>query len=320
MITGLRRVVARALEREKGALARALGASLDPIRTLELPAGVKIIGVGGSTLGGSGRTPLAIAVARALSHQFACEVAFVAHGHGGRVRLARRVEAGDDATEIGDETAIAAHALAGPVFVGPRPTALALAARSAGVVVVDRLLQTRPQRLACSLLAVHAQAPWGSTATLPFGDLVASPAILSAAADERVVIGGTLAPERFALSRPVRGLRVGALATLARPERMRAALRRLGIAPEVFVDRADHAPFTAGELTAIDRLGRRHRLDAWVVDAKTATLLPRARRRDTILLSHEVQVSPELLRRICFHAGLPAVGAHAMLAIAEARC
>jgi len=317
----LQRAVARALEREKPRWLRPLGISLDPIRTLALPPEAKVIGVGGATLGGSGRTPLAIALARALAELLGNDqVAFVAHGHGGRVRHARRVAVGEDAAEIGDETAIAASSLRLPVFVGPRRETIELAARSAHVVVVDRLLQARPYRLACSLLAVNEAAPWGAFAKLPFGDLVAAPATLIAAADELVAIGGRLARERFTLSRPVEGLRVGALATLARPWRMRQALARLGVHPSLFLDRADHALLDATELANLDRLRRRHGLDAWVVDAKTAALMPRDRRPDLVELSHDLELAPDLLLRVCERAGLALPSPHAKLANGEARC
>lgn len=284
--------------------------SLDPVRSVALPAGATIIGVGGATFGGSGRTPLAIAIARTLQEHHG-NVAFVAHGHGGRVRVARTVFREDDAREVGDETVIAARSLEVPVIVGPRTEALGLAARSASIVVVDRLLQTRPQRLSCSILAVDAHAPWGASARAPFGDLLSTPERLVRSCDEVVAIGGALAPVRYELSRSVAGLRVGAIATLARPARMKAALAHLGVTPHAFVDRADHALFSAGELRRIDVLGKQRRIDAWIVDAKTAVLLPEARRSAAIFLRQVITVTPELLDRI---------RAHAKLANGERRC
>lgn len=304
------RLISRAIEREKPPWMRRFGVSLDPLRTLALPAGATVIGVGGATFGGSGRTPLAIAIARALHAQHG-DVAFVAHGHGGRVRVARAVRREDDAREVGDETVIAARELELPVIVGPRTEAIALAARSASIVVVDRLLQTRPERLSCSILAVDAHTPWGSSARAPFGDLLATPERLVRACDEVVAVGGALAPVRYALSRSVAGLRVGAIATLARPGRMKSALDHLGVTPHAFVDRADHALFTAGELRRIDVLGKQRRIDAWIVDAKTAVLLPEARRPAAISLHQVITITPELLARI---------RAHAKLADGERRC
>ncbi len=155
------------------------------------------------------------------------------------------------------------------------------------------------------MLAVQADAPWGSFARLPFGDLTTTPARLVAAADEVVAVGGALAPSTFSLERGVEGVRVGALSTMARPERMRRTLGELGLSPRVFIERVDHAPFTRSELAALAR----HRVDAWVVDAKTAVLLPRGAGLETILLSHTVTLSFELHRRIRARANLAKPGA-----------
>jgi tetraacyldisaccharide-1-P 4'-kinase len=257
------RAIARFLEREKR---WSFGLSLDPVRELDLPRGVSVIGVGGSTLGGSFRTPVAIALARALG-----DVALVSHGAGARVTRARIVEHDDDVREVGDEALIAVRALDAKVIVAPsRREAIAFAARHARTIVVDRLLQTRPVRLSRSILAVDARAPFGAGVTLPFGDLVAPRERLIAACDEIVAIGQQ--DEVLTLDPRARGLRVGAIASLARPDRMRRALQSLGVDPIVFVERNDHAPVNDRERRALEGLATRHRLDGWVVDAKTAVL------------------------------------------------
>ena len=63
MKSSLTRAVARFLEREKR---WSFGLSFDPIRDLALPTDRVVIGVGGATLGGSFRTPVAIALTAAL--------------------------------------------------------------------------------------------------------------------------------------------------------------------------------------------------------------------------------------------------------------
>jgi tetraacyldisaccharide-1-P 4'-kinase len=193
------------------------------------------------------------------------------HGAGARVTRARIVERDDDVREVGDEALIAARTLAAKVVVAPtRAEAIAFAARHAATIVVDRLLQARPLRLARSLLAVDASAPFGSGATLPFGDLVAPRERLLAACDELVAIEPSA--ELLSLDPRARTMRVGAVASLARPGRMLRALRALGVEPAVFVERADHAPVSERERRALDRLSSRAGLDGWIVDAKTAVL------------------------------------------------
>src|SRR5437660_8952765 len=78
------------------------------VRPLSVPAGVRAVGVGGSTLGGSNKTPLAIALAKAIAVQGE-QVVFVGHAYRARPRIARLVSPGDDIREVGDEALLAAR-------------------------------------------------------------------------------------------------------------------------------------------------------------------------------------------------------------------
>src|SRR6476469_6825755 len=80
-------------------------------RPLEIPEGARIIGVGGATLGGSGKTPVAIEIARSLAARGE-HVALVGHAYRARPRFARVVEVSDDVREVGDEALLAARMLA----------------------------------------------------------------------------------------------------------------------------------------------------------------------------------------------------------------
>src|SRR5690606_17789775 len=116
--------------------------------------------------------------------------------------------------------------------------------RHASHVIVDALLQTRPVRLAESLLVLDAAAPWGSGACPPRGDLRAAPHELAKACDKLVLVErpGARARARLDFDRPVlvarseitgalhRGrriglgelsaLRVGVVLAVARPARV----------------------------------------------------------------------------------------------------
>src|SRR5262249_21767504 len=155
------------------------------VRRVDLPSGVRAIAVGGATLGGSGKTPLAIAAALALSAAGA-RVAFVGHAYRARPGRGRGVTGGDPSSEGGDGGRVAARALppAGvPVLVGPaRADAIALAGSLADVLVLDGVAQTAPAPAALALLALDATAPWGRPAAVPpAGDLRAPRAALLAA-------------------------------------------------------------------------------------------------------------------------------------------
>src|SRR6266576_2290654 len=64
-------------------------------RKLTLPQATSVIGIGGSTLGGSYKTPFSIAVARALAERGE-RVALVGHAYRAKPGRARRVTPADE--------------------------------------------------------------------------------------------------------------------------------------------------------------------------------------------------------------------------------
>lgn len=294
----LRRAVARALEQGvfDGVSARLLGrgwaACSNPVRPVRLPPGARVVGVGGATLGGSGKTPVVLALARALAAKH--RVAVVASGYRARTRSTRQVEPSDDAEHVGDEAAWLARALADVsvrVFVGPsRELALSCAARDAQVVIVDGLLQTSPERLACSFLVLDDAAPWGARRCPPAGDLRASPDLLLAACDSvllgpggepmhhvtsskdvsrvlwfRARVRGARTPSgRFVSLSELARTRLGLVLAIARPERVLTELAGHGINPTRVELHADHARMPAGSVRG---------LDVWLTTPKCATKL-----------------------------------------------
>jgi tetraacyldisaccharide 4'-kinase len=301
----LRRGIAALLEAERAVPSwLALPGGSSPVRRLAIPVGLAVVGVGGSTLGGSGRTPVAIAITRALAAR-GHRVAFVAHGYGARAFGPRVVLATDRARDVGDEATIAASELVGvATVVVTRDRALALDAASqiAEVAIVDRLLQTAPVRVACSVLALDARRPWGSGRLVPFGDLVAPPRSLVAAADEQVRVGH---PEAVGIV-SVDGEEVGRsalLTSIARPDRVADTLVALGRRPVLHVKRGDHEPFGRRELAALRRLAGEHRLDSWWADAKTVAWLRDASAFDALgapvrAIRHQIELAPALVDRI----------------------
>jgi tetraacyldisaccharide 4'-kinase len=311
--------VARSLEegRLDGAAARLLArawgllAARAVARPVDLPSRTRVVAVGGATLGGSGKTPLAIACARALAAQGA-HVVLVGHAYGARPGRARIVAPDDAPLEVGDEALLSARALAPcgvQVVVAPsRSGAVAFAGRCAQsaratrpVLVLDGVLQTAPVRVALALLAVDAAEPWGAGHVPPRGDLRAPIPALLAAADSVVAIGDAVADARARLvpaslpadvleaevaSRGARlgdallsweelaRLRVGLACALARPTRLLSFLRRRGVVPVAIARSPDHAPIDPRAFVEGAAANDDVHVDVWLATPKCALHVP----------------------------------------------
>ncbi|MEO7330112.1 MAG: tetraacyldisaccharide 4'-kinase [Minicystis sp.] len=320
LVDSLRARLARRLERgDASTPAKALGAlwgalaSRGLARPLKLPAGRWVIGVGSAVLGGAGKTPLAIALARELARRGE-RVGLIGHAYRADPGCARVVQRLDRLAEVGDDALCAARALARagvPVIVAPdRQGALDhAAALGLRVLVVDGLLQSAPQRLAASILVLDEAAPWGARGCPPAGDLRAPREALLAASDHRVLLTtgldlpldlpprAILVPSRIdgaaASLHPPRSLaelsrlRCGLFLTVARPARIVTALRRAGIAPAPIVTLADHARPSRAALARAARAP----VDCWLTTARCAVKLPEMLGDAPVLvLEHRLEV------------------------------
>jgi tetraacyldisaccharide 4'-kinase len=280
--------LASALE---GLWGQTLGRSV--VRRLTWPPHVRVLAVGGATLGGSGKTPLAVACAAALAARGA-SVALVGHAYRATPGRARVVHGDDSLDEVGDEALLAARALdplGVRVIVAPkRSAAVALAARMADVLVLDGVAQTSPVRASLALLAVDSIEPWGQAIALPpRGDLRAPVSRLLGACDMLVAVGserpvaslsgahharteirGAWVGGELVRCEGLRRLRIGLLCALARPDRLVRSLAASGIAVRVVVRAPDHGPFGRAALEAVGR----ESVDLWLATPKCALHVP----------------------------------------------
>ena len=193
-------------------------------------ASLVTIAVGGATLGGSGRTRVALACAVELASRGA-QVILVGHAYGATPAAPRVVTASDALGDVGDEALTCARALAtspnARVVVGPsRQAAIDHAAALAprvDAVVIDGPLQLAPERASLSILALDAEAPWGAGALPPAGDLRAPRDALLGLADHVVFVdatprGAVVDGERVELAD------LGAYASPASPARARIGI------------------------------------------------------------------------------------------------
>lgn len=141
------------------------------LRSERLP--VPVVVVGNLTVGGSGKTPLAIAIAQALASR-GWRPGFVSRGYGRDDGAARRVSPGDDPGRTGDEALLLA-ATGLPVAVGDRradAARLLLApGNSCDVVIADDGMQHYALVRDVEIAAVDDARGFGNGRMLPAGPL-----------------------------------------------------------------------------------------------------------------------------------------------------
>lgn len=211
--------------------------------TRPVRVGVPVICVGNATVGGTGKTPMVLALANRLRAR-GLHPHIVSRGYGGHEHGPHLVDAEEDtAAQVGDEPLLMAATL--PVWVARDRVAGAMAARDAGAdcVILDDGFQNPYLHKDISLLMVDGPAGFGNGCPLPAGPLRESLASARARADVAVVIGPTN-PQTLAALAPLPvvsaqlqprftglsliGVRVVAFAGIGRPEKFFATLRGMG--------------------------------------------------------------------------------------------
>jgi tetraacyldisaccharide 4'-kinase len=91
---------------------RRLGTRLEPVRRLRFP----VISIGNLSTGGTGKTPLTIALATALARR-GIQVDVLSRGYGRRGQRPTRIDPAGDAEEFGDEPLLIAKEAEVPVYV-----------------------------------------------------------------------------------------------------------------------------------------------------------------------------------------------------------
>jgi tetraacyldisaccharide 4'-kinase len=278
-------------------------------------AGVPVLSIGNVAVGGAGKTPAAMAVARRLLARGRA-VALLSRGYGAVRRDARVVSDGArvllGAAEAGDEPALLALRLPGVrVLCGPSRAEIArtaVEALGADALVLDDGFQHRSLARDLDVVVLDAADPFGNGRLLPAGpnreprsalrragllwlsrvDQAAPPALDALRALAREATGRAAVESRYApvdvldgaLSRTfgpgaLRGRRALLLAGVARPEGFRRTLAALGA--EVVEMRAfpDHHRYEVGEVEDVLRAADRAGCEVVATTEKDAVRLPR---------------------------------------------
>lgn len=220
--------------------------------------GVPVICVGNLTAGGSGKTPIAIAIARRLMAR-GHKPFFLTRGYGGKEKgpaLAARVHS---AAQMGDEALLLART-APTVVSRDRAAGARLALeKGAGVIVMDDGHQNFTLKKTLSLVVVDGETGFGNGLMIPAGPL-REPVAQGLARADAVILVGDGDPDLKGHAGPVlrahligeggafAGTRVFAFAGIGRPEKFVASLEEAGadVVGRCFF--ADHHPYQPGEI------------------------------------------------------------------------
>jgi tetraacyldisaccharide 4'-kinase len=228
-------------------------------------ATIKVICVGNLTAGGTGKTPICIALARALIARGRKPV-FLTRGYGGKVRGSAFVAPDDRATHVGDEPLLLAATA--PVIVSADRAAGAQLAEAHGfdTIIMDDGHQNFTLAKDLSLIVVDAEAGFGNHRVLPAGPLREPVAQGLARADAVIVAGAGTPPDLSRFAGPVlhttlvqdetrlaRGARVVAFAGIGRPGKFFDALTRLGLVIADHKSYGDHHVYTQSEIARLKR-------------------------------------------------------------------
>ena len=243
-----------------GLSVRARKAAARPFRSK-----ARVLCVGNLTAGGSGKTPIAMALAQLLKAR-GRRVVFLSRGYGGRLRGPIAVDpAAHSADDVGDEPLLlAAHA---PTVVSrDRARGAALADRlGADVIVMDDGFQNFQLAKDVSLVVIDAETAFGNGHLIPAGPLREPVEQGLARADGVVIIGNSVvalpafrgpiirAGLRALVSEQISGRSVVAMAGIGRPEKFFATLQSIGARIERKAAFGDHHRYTVHELQTLKR-------------------------------------------------------------------
>jgi len=235
---------------------------------------VPVVVVGNLTVGGTGKTPLVIAIVEALRAR-GYKPGVVSRGHGANLAAPRMLGPASSAADCGDEPVLIARNAAVPVAVGRDRVAAArllLEVSDCEVIVADDGLQHYALARDVEICVIDGARRFGNGRLLPAGPLREPLARLSTIA-LRVCNGGVAQPGEIPMTlvgdaaQPLvagaaetlqlssfAGRRVHAVAGIGHPLRFFTMLRAAGLVVDEHPF-ADHHPFVAADFDYGDDFG-----------------------------------------------------------------
>jgi tetraacyldisaccharide 4'-kinase len=280
----------------------AAGGRLERRLARPLRASIPVICVGNLTAGGTGKTPIALDIARRLA-AMGRNPGFLSRGYGGKAPGPLRVDpASHTALQVGDEPLLLATRC--PTWVAKDRRAALGAMEAAGIdtVIMDDGFQDPALAKDLSLVVVDGAAGFGNGRVIPAGPLRETVAGGLERADAVIIVGEDLAHARDQVralrldlpvidarlepdeaARALAGHRVFGFAGIGRPEKFEATLVEIGADIQGFTPFPDHHPYTGDELFSL--LGAAAAADAMpVTTAKDWVRLPRKTREKVTMV------------------------------------
>ena len=288
-------------------------------------AAVPVICIGNLTVGGAGKTPLTLTLARLLKDAGDTPV-LLSRGYGGRLAGPQLVDlARHHAADVGDEPLLLARIAPAVVAHDRVKGAQAAVAAGASVIVMDDGFQNPSLQKNFSVVVVDGRRGIGNGRVVPAGPLRAPLTAQLARADALVVVGtsnagaGVMAAAQgcglpvfqaglmpdAAVVAALAGARVLAFAGIGDPEKLFATLAGAGIAVEATRSFPDHHCYTPAEAEMLCEEADREALTLVTTekdlarmqgDAKVATLAARARALPVTLALSDPAAFLRLLR------------------------
>lgn len=229
-----------------------------------------VICVGNLTAGGSGKTPIVVAVALALTARGLRPV-ILSRGYRGRLHGPLFVDPETNtAADTGDEPLLLARAV--PVIVARNRVAGAQLADTEGfdAIVMDDGHQNFGVAKDLSIVAVDAETGFGNGRVLPAGPL-REPVAQGLARAGAVILAGDGMPPLPGFNGPIlrahlvpadteglKGKQVIAFAGIGRPQKFFDTLQRLGVTIIEACRYADHHAYTASDIARLKAKARDH--------------------------------------------------------------
>ncbi len=269
-------------------------------RMRRITPSIPVISIGNIVVGGTGKTPLAAAVAQALrAHRR--RVGIVSLGYGSSATDSTRVQPGDEAAAVGDEALeLAQLGIADGVWSGPsRQQSIELAAQAGmDVVILDDGFQALDVKRAIDLVVCATDHPFGNRWLLPAGPLRepitnlqrASAVVCSdRGAHDALVLDCPvfLLDYKLSHSHAVRQSPIIAFCGLGQPNRWFRLLSQAGLDVRDTVVFPDHHTYEEADTDAL--LKKRDDLEAILVTTgKDAVKLPAAFRQQVEIITPRI--------------------------------